>query len=256
MNNVAFSPDGKTLAAGLSRIEKTETRDEIVLWDMPSRQAIRRQEVPVGIISDLAFSPDGSTLAAGLSAGVFPSAVGGTVLWDLRDRKSQGRIEIVHEGGVTDVVFSPDGQTLATGCAANWASTRPGWVTFFDVATGRRLEPNLAVDIGTIQSLAFRPDGNTLVSGFSGFDVPAGRRGGVTLWEKSQERWSQIWTFDTPEGGVKSLAMSPDGTILAASVNQGDRGRDGVVIWSMIARRRLIHGALSLPAGIAGALGL
>ena len=56
---MAFSPDGKTLAAGAAD-------GTVRLWDMATRQPIGN---PLnghgGAVNSVAFSPDGKTLAAG-----------------------------------------------------------------------------------------------------------------------------------------------------------------------------------------------
>ena len=59
VNSVAFSPDGKTLAAGYG--------GGVVLWDMAARKRLQEKPLAVteGDVNSVAFSPDGKTLAAG-----------------------------------------------------------------------------------------------------------------------------------------------------------------------------------------------
>jgi WD40 repeat protein len=99
--DIAFSPDGRTLAAG----ERYEKR--ITLWDLqtsPSRSIL--QDSSVAIFS-VAFSPDGSLLAAACSVDRLVRA------WDT---SSGGlRFRAAGQAGGTNVVrFSPDGGLLIT----------------------------------------------------------------------------------------------------------------------------------------------
>jgi WD40 repeat protein len=73
LHNVAFSPDGKTLAAqGVDNTYPT-----IRLWDVATGKVQRRLQIPaMGGTQSLAFSPDGTKLASGHEDG-------GLVVWDL-----------------------------------------------------------------------------------------------------------------------------------------------------------------------------
>jgi WD40 repeat protein len=59
VSSVAFSPDGKTLAAG-------DADDTIRLWNVTTRQQIGGPFTGHGgSVTSVAFSPDGKTLASG-----------------------------------------------------------------------------------------------------------------------------------------------------------------------------------------------
>jgi WD40 repeat protein len=75
---VAFSPDGKALAAGYY---STVVGGGVVLWDVAARRRLGDGPLPVreGGVRGVAFSPDGKALAAGYSSGDH----GGVVLWDV-----------------------------------------------------------------------------------------------------------------------------------------------------------------------------
>ena len=125
--SVAFSPDGKTLAAGCSG----GPQGGLVLVGVPSRSTETPLPALGGGARAVAFSPDGKTLAAGAGRGV--------VLWDVERRARLGERPLDFPGNsVSSVAFSPDGKTLAAGgwsrvvlwdvarCAAGRAATAHG----------------------------------------------------------------------------------------------------------------------------------
>ena len=63
VNSVAFSPDGKTIAAGYGR----RGGGGVVLWDMATRASVWPGTLTVkeGGVNSVAFAPDGKTIAAG-----------------------------------------------------------------------------------------------------------------------------------------------------------------------------------------------
>ncbi len=106
VSNVAFSPDGKTLASG-------SADNTIILWDVASRQPIGQ---PLSAHSDyvlsVAFSPDGKTLASASNDQTI-------ILWDVASRQPIGQPLSGHSSAVFSVAFSPDGKTLASGSLDN-----------------------------------------------------------------------------------------------------------------------------------------
>src|SRR5262245_49992847 len=112
--SVAFSPDGRTLAAGAGG-------KEIVLWDARTGKEIRRIEGATA--GDcLAFSPDGKVLAS--ARNWQQGEAGGTVyLWDVATGKPRGQIK-GDANLVRCVAFSPDGKRLAG--HSQWDTLRPG----------------------------------------------------------------------------------------------------------------------------------
>ena len=74
VHSVAFSPDGKTLAAGYGGVGGV---GGVVLWDTARRERLQEKPLAVteGIVQSVAFSPDGKTLAAGYGGGVAAAGV-------------------------------------------------------------------------------------------------------------------------------------------------------------------------------------
>lgn len=98
--SLAFSPDGRLLAAGLRD-------DEVRLWDTRSWQPVRSLRVPSYSAFALAFSP----------RGVLGAASGDRVcLWDPATGEPPASVKVpyVKNSSVGNVAFSPDGRLMAT----------------------------------------------------------------------------------------------------------------------------------------------
>jgi WD40 repeat protein len=116
VHSVAFSPDGKTLAA--------TSGQKVALFDVASG---KEKASFKGAIGPVAFSPDGKTLATG--------SEGGGTLWDL----STGKERVSLKGYGLSAAFSPDGKLVATGGGKFGSEGLPGAgeVVLWDAATGR-----------------------------------------------------------------------------------------------------------------------
>lgn len=193
--DVAFSPDGKTLA--------TSANDGTVqLWNVASRKPSAtltpREKSPdeVVTIDSVAFSPDGKLLATG--------GDGEVGLWDVAKRR---QVHVFNESGVINsVAFSPDGKLLATG-------GKLGDVTLWDV--DNRKDKEVAVldhKTDNIDAVAFSPDGKTLAS--AGHNTHYSPDGTAVLWDVHSRKPRATLK---PGGSLSTVAFSPDSKTLATS---------------------------------------
>ena len=85
--SVAFSPDGKTIAAGYGTAIGV-ARGGVVLWDVVQHTRLPAEPFSVkeGSVTSVTFSPDGKTIAAGYGFLGAEFVVAGVVLWNIGGR--------------------------------------------------------------------------------------------------------------------------------------------------------------------------
>ena len=221
---VAFSPDGKAMAVGISSV--IQLRDP---------QTLNPTNPPVlftghtGKLFTLAYAPDSKLLASGA---IDENTVR---VWDAATGQ-QLRVLSGHSGWIRIVAFSPDGKTLASGSFDTS-------IKLWDPATGQLLR-TLQGHEGFISTVAFSPDGRSLASSASDgtvqmWDVASGAKRDGFAFEPAPNlnTGAPLWTTGlsfSPDG--KTLAVgSEDGSIVLVDAATGIdprtlRGHTGIVV--------------------------
>jgi WD40 repeat protein len=142
---VAFSPDGKTLAAGLQP-------DEVWLWTLDTGQQVTRLTAMGSVVRWLGFHPDGQTLVA--AGDLTGNAV---YVWDLATRKH--RLLSGHGSGVLTGAWRADGRLLFT------AGGTDGTVRLWNLTGDRprsRVLPVIPPNVPWLHGIALSPEGRHL----------------------------------------------------------------------------------------------
>jgi RNA polymerase sigma factor (sigma-70 family) len=200
---VAFSPDGKTLAAAISDYRKPDYL--IHLYDWTTGKKIGELVGHSRDVCSLAFAPDGKTLAS--------AARDGTIrLWDPATGKDL-RPDDGNQASAGTIAVSPDGKTVATAGLDN------NTIVLWEATTGKVIRriaapppakpdalPRFALYKERVWSLAFSPDGKMLASGSGDTSI--------YLWNPATGQ--QIRRLDGHKHWVRSVAFSADGKLLAS----------------------------------------
>jgi WD40 repeat protein len=203
LTGLAFSPDGKLLAAGGGQNKPT------YVWDITAGRRTALTDPSAAGITAVAISPNGKFLAdADSNNTVF--------LWNLATSKLIGPLIDTRAGGYPyGVAFSPDSKLLATGEASNQTD-------LWDVATGKLIK--VLKDASPNSGLAFSPDGTLLAAaGRPAFlwDVATGRRHAALYGPGGRQ--------------AVDVAFSPDGKVLASADAVGTAYLWDVATGSLIA---------------------
>ena len=186
---VAFSPDGRKLAAG-------GVSKEIRIWDTISHQRLLTLNGHTDTITYLDFSPHGELLASA-------SADGTARVWDLSLEPAR-EIAIVDRRAkeVLCAAFSPDGKILVT-----TGEAKP--VKFYNISKPDvpELLPK-SLNLMYMLAVAFSPDGTHIA--FAGSNDSA-----IHLYEfPSLRELPPIWGHP---GILQGVAFSPDGRRIASA---------------------------------------
>jgi WD40 repeat protein len=197
VRTVAFSPDGKFVAAGTGEPKQPGT---VTVWEVANQKRRWLQPTASGV-SSVAFSPDGKMLAVAGFDGA--AKLLDTVSGELKRT-------LTHPNQVRSVAFAPDGKRLATACDDKL-------IRIFNVADGKASAT--CTDHGErINNLAFSSDSKLLLSSESDH--------GAKLWdaatgvEKKQFNQEGVW--------VDSVAFAGDGRWIVWGDNHGT-----LRIWSV-----------------------
>ena len=240
---LAFSPDGKRLAAGVNRgvalkvwdvgtgqealaVEApssgrlvwspdgrflaTNSGKAVNLWDSHTGKMVASLETRFGVADLMTFSPDGERLAVGERLGVGGNGL--IRIWDVGKRRELFAIPLL--GYLQSLTYSPDGKFLAAGVGNE--------VKLFDARTG----PGVLVirrDNGWALSVSFSPDSRQLAATYGD--------GTVRFYETATGREVQALVHSLTQA-ARAAAFSPDGSRFASA------GSDGVIqVWDRATSR-------------------
>ncbi len=224
---VAFSPDGASVAAVGSQVEKDPGKDpvfrNIQLLDIKTGREINIFKGHTSSVHTIAFSPDGKYLASGsATAELGKGKKDNTVrLWNVKSGK---KIHCFagHSKGVSKVVFSPDGQFVASiGEDRN--------IFFWDTKKGvkaRSLAGFPSDNISTRGTIAFSPDGRRFVAASS--FPPA-----MTLWDVATGQVEATMKKDDNNIGDATVSFSPDSRYIAICAS------NKILLWDAAAHREI-----------------
>jgi RNA polymerase sigma factor (sigma-70 family) len=202
---VAFSPDGKSLAAAACNLA-TRRPGSVCVWDIATGNqlsAFRNADSTV----HLAFSPDGKSLAVA-GGGDYR---GKARVFDITNGKERRPLQGPQNGSQV-VAFSPDGRLLA---GAGDDSDRT--VHLWEVCTGQQIyrfnghttAPNF---------LTFAPDGRSLASG--------GTESMILIWDL---------TGRARNGRLQPARLTPGELQARWNLLSGDAPRAEQAIWDLVA---------------------
>lgn len=191
-----FDPKGRFVLAGAQ--DRTVQR-----WQLATGKKLAALAAHESWVRAIAFLPDGETTITG-------GYDGRLIWWPTSAEKAEPIRKIeAHNGWVRCLSISPDGQQAATGGNDNL-------VKLWNAADGKLIR-DLTGHTSHVYSVLYHPDGKSLLSGEL--------MGKVHQWEVSSGKL--LRTFDagdlhtyndgqkTNYGGVRTMAISPDGKYLA-----------------------------------------
>jgi WD40 repeat protein len=244
VNDVAFSPDGKTLVGVGGRYitspryqpgpvgpwgasvptaskgpnaSRFAATSEIRLWDVASGTPLAELAGHKYWVETALFTGDGSEL---ITVGGAAGQPGEIRVWPTAGIRPKAVLS-GHTNGLTCAEFSPDGRRLATGSI-------DGTVILWDAAKAIAGDSSSKVVLkghkGLVRCVAWSADGSRLIS--------SADDGVVNVWDPATGRTAMtIAAHDRP---VRGVAISPDGKLIATAAGDWKNKTTGEVrVWNL-----------------------
>jgi WD40 repeat protein/Leucine-rich repeat (LRR) protein len=245
--NVAFSPDGKTLAASSQQSVATPAWREVngrrrLLYLTSHTSTIRLWQWPTGKpLAPLLGSNHYLWFdnAEGGRSIVAPARDGSLLVWDVATGQKVRRLPGGSKTFPARAIAWPDGRTVLVRQESDWArwdlrtgrqvgrldvpgghltlsanakvlatAQAEGYLSLWDAATGKELVPLARhLGLGHPRPVAYAPDGKTIAT--------AGRDQTIRIWERNGR---PVRTIAVPGKEPSWVCFSPDGRLLAASL--------------------------------------
>ncbi|SIO67681.1 WD domain-containing protein, G-beta repeat-containing protein [Singulisphaera sp. GP187] len=262
LTSLAYSPDGKWLAAAAGR--------SVLLFGAEAGNLEATLAGHPGLLTTVRISPDGRTLVA---AGGRPGIHGSFTVWDLATKVKRYEIQ-GHKDSILSAAIAPDGKVLAT-------ASYDREIKLWDLDEGNEIR-TLKDHTDAVYSVAFAPSGTMLASAGADrtvklWDLTSGRRlktlsdataelytvtfgpGGETVlaggvdrsihrWRVSDQDASLVNSVFAHDAAVLRLVVSADGKTLVSSGEDYD-----VKLWDLpaLTTRKALSGQADWPQGLA-----
>ncbi|MET7619078.1 hypothetical protein [Streptomyces sp. NPDC005408] len=176
------------------------------VWNTRTAKQVARFHVGDTEVIKLAFKPHGSTLAAGTSRGV--------QLWDLSHAQPEDQLPLPQDDTPREVKFT-------RGASGLISIGRKGTLQWKNPqGSGKPAEIVRAYPDHPGELIALSPDGTTVATA-----APEPRLTQIDLWDRSSGKL--IRTLRGHTQVIRSLAFSPDGTMLISGAGQTSATRSG-----------------------------
>ncbi len=217
---VAFSPDNKTLASA-------GTGEAFLLWNIASESPIGQRLADASGWRSSLFSPDGTLLITGGTEEIFlQDAKTGQLVQTLDMSNFPLRVSQIGQRKPVHVLqnfaFSANGAILAAGRV-------DGTIVLWNMKTRKPIgAPFTYPDL--LQRVILSANGRILAA--------SGGGGKILLWNVATRARINSLSYPNPAGLPPPIALSPDGTMLAAggcgkASSNGDCGQGQVLLWNV-----------------------
>ena len=219
VKQVLYTPDAKSLVT-------VDVTHVVHVWNAKTGDIVRQigdaeaDYREVSYSREISLSPDGKTLAT-------IEKPGRLRLWDITSGHEQRRLRQGRDEIHTRPTISPDGRTLATSVHRFDEATQKSesFIDVWDMSAPTERRRRIGGDWVLLWDFKFSPDGKNLATASRDTEVTRGNvligadKGSTRLWELATGREQR--RFPVHGLDILSVAISPDGRLLAAAVTDG-----------------------------------